>query len=461
MKNFSKVLIVTIFVAFVAFGLFKPTFIFAATTPSLWEAASFGVLSSTYTNIAAGTINGDLGYTTPPVTPTTVNGIIVSPKPPQAGLDQATALASLNGEWCTFTFPAGAIDLATDTTHGATGVYVPGVYCTAASSAASIGTSWIIFSGAGTYIFRIDGALTTVVNSSVTLTNGASSCDVFWTPIATTLGANSTFVGTVIDNASITVGSTVSWIWRALNYATTVTTNNATITVPVCGWTTPTLRIIKSVINDGWWSAISSMFNLYVQRFGFNVIWSPASGTIVGTLYTLSPGTYVVSEDINSSYTQSFAGDCNISGSVTLLPGDIKTCTITNNDITVPSGGGWGGSSLSIDNCPNWDYSPSYYDKICGTAPIVTTGTVIKTGTIIRTGTVVSTGSIVVTGTVIQTGTVIRNGAVVSGVVMITPSFPKTWLSPEKNISWLMIIFSSLFVLATTSLIVVLRKRTI
>lgn len=28
-------------------------------------------------------------------------------------------------------------------------------------------------------------------------------------------------------------------------------------------------------------------------------------------------------------------------------------------------GGGWGGSSLRKDDCPNWDFSPSYYDKKC------------------------------------------------------------------------------------------------
>lgn len=39
------------------------------------------------------------------------------------------------------------------------------------------------------------------------------------------------------------------------------------------------------------------------------------------------------------------------------------------------SGGGGGGSILLKDNCPSGDYSPSYYDRICGTKPATASGT--------------------------------------------------------------------------------------
>ncbi|MBP7884706.1 DUF3494 domain-containing protein [Patescibacteria group bacterium] len=147
------------------------------------------------------------------------------------------ALSNLNGQGCTFTFAPGAVDLATDTTHGPIGVYTGGVYCTAGiSSVMSIGTSGITLSGAGTFIFRMDGALNTVANSTVTLTHGANACDVFWTPNgATTLNANSTFQGTIIPIAQdITILSMTSWIGRALTFGHTVTTpdTNVSITVP-------------------------------------------------------------------------------------------------------------------------------------------------------------------------------------------------------------------------------------
>lgn len=144
-------------------------------------------------------------------------------------------MADLNSQPCTFSFAAGAIDLATDITHGPLGVYTGGVYCTTtAAGAMSIGAAGITLSGAGTFIFRTSApsnALTTLANSIVVLTGGASACDVFWTPTAaTTLGADSLFKGTVIDDAGITVGNNVTREGRALDYATTVTTNNSTIT---------------------------------------------------------------------------------------------------------------------------------------------------------------------------------------------------------------------------------------
>ncbi len=225
------ILLQTIFVS--------PQKAYAATTPDLGQAASFGILSNTYTNTAPGsTINGDLGYTTGPAVNPTVNGTTynaLTTKYSTAGIDQGTALAALASQPCTHTFPAGAVDLATDTSHGTIGVYAPGVYCTAATSAASVGAGGITLSGSGTYIFRITGALTTVANSVVTATGGASTCDVFWTPVgATTLGANSTFAGTIIDDAGITIGSTVLWTGRALSFGGTVSSNADTITAPSC-----------------------------------------------------------------------------------------------------------------------------------------------------------------------------------------------------------------------------------
>ena len=212
----------------------------AATSPSLGAASTFAILSSTYTNTVSGTtLTGDLGYTTGPAVAPTVNGgstyVAPSSTYTAAGTAQGTALSALASQPCTFTFPAGAVDLATETTHGTVGVYTPGVYCTTASSAASIGAGGITLNGAGTYIFRINGALTTVSNSVVTASNGATACNVWWTPTgATTLGANSTFMGTDIDAAGITIGSTVAWTGRALAFGGTISTSTDTLTTPTC-----------------------------------------------------------------------------------------------------------------------------------------------------------------------------------------------------------------------------------
>ena len=340
MKIFKKA---SVIVLAVVFGLTLPTALFAATTPSLGSSASYGVLSSTYTNTAVGTtINGDVGFTTgPAVVPGGAHPNYGSSAPyATAGTDQGSALANLNGQVCTFTFAPGAIDLATDTTHGPIGFYTPGVYCTSGAGAASVGTAGITLSGAGTYIFRVNGALTSVANSVVTLAGGASACNAFWTPTAaTTLGANSTFVGTNIDASGITIGSSVNWTGRALAFGGTVTTDTDTITVPSCSVPPPppalaTLHVVKQVVNNNGGIATASNFNLHVKLSGTDVAGSPVAGVVSpGTSYSLSPGTYVVSEDANVSYTQNVGGACNSSGSVTLSAGDNVTCTITNDDV--------------------------------------------------------------------------------------------------------------------------------
>lgn len=236
-RKFNKFLLLPLLVL----GLLATTYAYAATSPDLKIAKTFGILASTYTNTAIGTtINGDLGYTTPPAVAPTVNGTthVANSTYNQAGIDQGTALTALNSQACSFTFAPGAIDLATDTTHGPVGVYTPGVYCI--TGAASIGGGGTItLTGAGTYIFRMDGALTTTANSIVAFAGGASSCDVWWTPTAaTTLGANSTFKGTDIDAAGITIGSTVNWEGRALAFGGTISTTTDTITVPTCATST-------------------------------------------------------------------------------------------------------------------------------------------------------------------------------------------------------------------------------
>src|SRR6185437_11951097 len=111
------------------------------------------------------------------------------------------------------------------------GVYTPGVYCT--TGAASIGTGGITLSGNGVYIFKIDGALTTVADSSVTLSNGAQAATVSWVPTAaTTLGANTRFAGTILDAAGVTIGNSVNITGRVLAFGGTVSTSVDTVTVP-------------------------------------------------------------------------------------------------------------------------------------------------------------------------------------------------------------------------------------
>ena len=341
--NISKKISVIALAAAFALGLIGPSTAFAATTPSLGAAATYGVLGGTFTrNIGVTAITGDLGYTTLSGSGShTVTGTDygVGAPTPQARTDAGTALTNLNSQACTFTFASGAINLATDTTHGAIGVYTPGVYCTTGAGAASIGTGGITLSGSGTYIFKVNGALTSVDNSNVTLANGASSCDVFWAPIAaTTLGANTTFKGTIIDNANaITVGSLTAWIGRALSLgAGTVTTDTNTInSTCTTAASSPSfnregsINVVKTVINDSGGTKTVADFPLFVN--GTSVV----SG--VTNSFPAPASVYVVTETYDSSrYTQSFSGGCDSDGRIGLSPGDFRLCVVTNNDIGAP-----------------------------------------------------------------------------------------------------------------------------
>jgi len=491
MKIFTKVLGGAA-VFCLAFGLTGSIAAFAATTPSLGAAATYGILAGTYTNTTAGTtINGDVGFTTgPAVAPagTHTNYGVGAPYA-TAGTDLGSALSALNSQPCTFTFPSGAINLSTDTTHGAIGVYTPGVYCSA--GAMDVGGP-LTLSGSGTYIFRPDGAFTSTAGAVVTL-NGASACDVFWTPTAaTTLAANTTFIGNIIQpgSSAITVGANTTWIGRSLAFGGTITSDTDTITVPTCTASPATLHVIKQVINNNGGTATASLFNLHVKLSGADVTGSPAIGTtMLGTSYSLSSGTYVVSEDANSSYASSFSGDCDASGNITLASGDNKTCTVTNNDIAAPAVV----VATSTINVVKIVVNDDGGTKTVADFPLFVNGTLVVSGvtnvfsapaiyivtetadsnyTQTFSGGCDASGNITLASGDNKTCTITNNdiaafvatttvvaAPLVTTLATTAPALPNTGFAPGENSTpWNIIILFGLLILASTSLVVVLKK---
>jgi hypothetical protein len=218
--------------------------VLAATAPNLGSTSTYGIVSSTFTNsnTAPQTIvNGDVCYTTGPVTPPlTITGATATPCSPATGTDQGLALANLNGQACT-SLGAGAIALDS-IVIGANppGTIPPGCYSSGGAMNVTVSTT-VTLNGAGVYVFRPGGALNTAANSNVLLAGGACASDVFWAPGgAATIGANAalsatpTFVGNIIDAAGITVGHFANVTGRMLAFGGTVTTDANTITVPVC-----------------------------------------------------------------------------------------------------------------------------------------------------------------------------------------------------------------------------------
>jgi hypothetical protein len=211
--------------------------VITTTAPGLGTTATFGVVSSTFTNTDAATIvNGDACFTTGPATAYTLNGTQTVPCSAQVGLDQNSALAALNGENCT-SLGAGVVTLD----QVVIGTNLPGTIppgCYSSGGAMNITTlATVTLAGSGVYIFRSGGPLGIGANASVSLTNGACASNVFWAPAAAaTLGANSGFAGNVLDASGISFGHLASLTGRALGFGGTVTADANAITVPpVCG----------------------------------------------------------------------------------------------------------------------------------------------------------------------------------------------------------------------------------
>jgi Ice-binding-like/Bacterial Ig-like domain len=203
---------------------------------ALGAACTFGILGATpvVSNIGATNVTGDIGIWPalsvtgfPPgtLTGTTHLGDPVA-QTAQGNLTTAYNNAAAAAGGAVLTADIGGLTLA------------PGVYKTT-SAQPSLGiTGNLTLSGNGIYIFQIVSTLTTAAGpgkSQVLLTGGAISHDVFWqVGSSATLGTGSTFAGTIMANASITVGNGATLNGRALaeNGAVTLDTNQ--VNVPAC-----------------------------------------------------------------------------------------------------------------------------------------------------------------------------------------------------------------------------------
>ncbi len=120
------------------------------------------------------------------------------------------------------------------------------------------------------------------------------------------------FISIVGDGCPAVLGGTVT---LSENQSITCTINNDDIQ--------PKLTVTKVVVNDNGGTAAVSSFPLFVD----------GTGVISGVQNGFDVGSYVVSETNSTSYSATISGDCDELGNVNLALGQVKTCTITNNDI--------------------------------------------------------------------------------------------------------------------------------
>src|SRR5207249_7672505 len=91
----------------------------------------------------------------------------------------------------------------------------------------------------------------------------------------------------------------------------------------------PQLTVIKHVVNDNGGSATAALFTMTVTATNVQPSASFAGAESPGTTVTLDQGSFSVSESGLPGYTQTSATGC----SGTILVGQTKTCTITNDDV--------------------------------------------------------------------------------------------------------------------------------
>ena len=211
----------------------------AGSGPSpLGSAQSFAVLGAAIVTSIGGTVvNGDLGVS--PATAITgfppglvLGGTIHSADPvaSRAQLDAGIANTQFKAMPCLpFNNLTGRV-LGTDVLS-----LPPGVYCFDTSAQL---TGTLFLTGAGPWIFQTGSTLTTAANAAVVVADAGATCSgakVFWqVGSSATLGVGTTFAGTILALASVTVmnGVSVSGSVIALTAAVTLDRNAISVCNP-------------------------------------------------------------------------------------------------------------------------------------------------------------------------------------------------------------------------------------
>jgi hypothetical protein len=214
----------------------------ASTAPGLGTATSFAVLAGeTVTNTGNSVITGDLGVSPGSAVTGFPPGIVTGGSQHAADALAASAKKDLTTAYGIAASSPCNFNKTGQNLGGQT--LTPGTYCQT-TAAPLVGN--LTLSGNGVFIFQIGGKLETGPGATVSLTNGAQPCNVFWqVSSSATLATTTTFVGTIMALASISLDDTATIAGRALAQTASVTLINNKITAPTtCNAvaTTPSVR---------------------------------------------------------------------------------------------------------------------------------------------------------------------------------------------------------------------------
>lgn len=201
----------------------------------LGTAESFVVLgSSTVTNTGPSVLNGNVGLSPG----TSITGI-----PPAVVIgtvhatDEVAAQAQVDLTTA-YGVAAGLIPLATGLGDLTGQSLIPGVY--AGGELSVTGALTLAGTAESVWVFQAASTLTIGTGAIITVTGGASACNVFWqVGSSATLNPGAQFVGTVMADESITAQTSATITGRLLARTGAVTLDTNTITAPTGCATTP------------------------------------------------------------------------------------------------------------------------------------------------------------------------------------------------------------------------------
>jgi type VI secretion system secreted protein VgrG len=204
-----------------------------ATDPvGLGTAADFSVLAaSTVTNTGPSVLAQSLGVhpgnTAPGFPPGTVGG--------ETHLGDAVALQAQEDLTTAYNDAAGRTPFTNLPAELGGTTLLPGVYRIGAAELTGTLTLNAQGNPDSVFIFQVDSTLVTASDSSVEFINGSAACNVYWqVGSSATLGTNTSFVGTIMAQASVTMTTGATLEGRALARTAAVTLDTNVITEPLC-----------------------------------------------------------------------------------------------------------------------------------------------------------------------------------------------------------------------------------
>ncbi len=316
-----------------------------AAQPSLGTAANFAVLANsgiTSTGVAGTVVTGG-NVGSGPTTPTIIGfppAVVTPPGTLYTTANAVTALANhdlgiaygnISAMAPTQTFPNGDGQLNNL-------ILGPGVYRVGAATTAQLAAGTLTLDAGNApgavFVFQIPGTtLKTAGATKILLLNQAQSCNVFWqVGTSATLGASSTFVGSMLADTSITVGNSVTVAGRLLAGAVTasgaITLDQDQVTTTACAAIPPptgSIQIVKNAVGGtgtfAFTSAALGPFSLTTSGVG-----NTANQTFIG----LAPGVYSVSETAQAGWSATSSCNNGTIGAINVVAGATTICTFTN-----------------------------------------------------------------------------------------------------------------------------------